>query len=166
MKNFTFSFPTQVIFGRDAETHAGALSAPFGPNVMLLYGSDRIRRSGLLGRLTADLEAHGLTVTLFGGIQENPVLSTAEEGRRLAKEKKITLLLAVGGGSVIDTAKAISWVPKTASLYGNYTAAKPKLSGPCPSAWCSPPPLPPVRPTGSLSSATMSSTKRRPWTSL
>lgn len=108
MKNFTFSFPTQVIFGRDAETHAGALSAPFGPNVMLLYGSDRIRRSGLLGRLTADLEAHGLTVTLFGGIQENPVLSTAEEGRRLAKEKKITLLLAVGGGSVIDTAKAIS----------------------------------------------------------
>lgn len=108
MKNFTFSFPTQVIFGRDAETHAGALSAPFGPNVMLLYGSDRIRRSGLLGRLTADLEAHGLTVTLFGGIQENPVLSTAEEGRRLATEKKITLLLAVGGGSVIDTAKAIS----------------------------------------------------------
>lgn len=108
MKNFTFSFPTQVIFGRDAETHAGALSAPFGPNVMLLYGSDRIRRSGLLGRLTADLEAHGLTVTLFGGIQENPALSTAEEGRRLAKEKKITLLLAVGGGSVIDTAKAIS----------------------------------------------------------
>ena len=98
MKNFTFSFPTQVIFGRDAETHAGALSAPFGPNVMLLYGSDRIRRSGLLGRLTADLEAHGLTVTLFGGIQENPVLSTAEEGRRLAKEKKITLLLAVGYG--------------------------------------------------------------------
>ncbi len=88
MKNFTFSFPTQVIFGRDAETHAGALSAPFGPNVMLLYGSDRIRRSGLLGRLTADLEAHGLTVTLFGGIQENPVLSTAEEGRRLAKEKR------------------------------------------------------------------------------
>ena len=63
MKNFTFSFPTQVIFGRDAETHAGALSAPFGPNVMLLYGSDRIRRSGLLGRLTADLEAHGLTVS-------------------------------------------------------------------------------------------------------
>ena len=44
---------------------------------MLLYGSDRIRRSGLLGRLTADLEAHGLTVTLFGGIQENPALSTA-----------------------------------------------------------------------------------------
>lgn len=88
MKNFTFSFPTQVIFGRDAETHAGALSAPFGPNIMLLYGSDRIRRSGLLGRLTADLEAHGLTVTLFGGIQENPALSTAEEGRRLAKEKR------------------------------------------------------------------------------
>ena len=48
MKNFTFSFPTQVIFGRDAETHAGALSAPFGPNVMLLYGSECIRRSGPL----------------------------------------------------------------------------------------------------------------------
>ena len=104
---------------------------PFGPNVMLLYGSDRIRRSGLLGRLTADLEAHGLTVTLFGGIQENPVLSTAEEGRRLAKEKKITLLLAVGGGSVIDTAKAISLgAKKQRPSMGTIQRQSPNSAGP------------------------------------
>ena len=122
MKDFEFSFPTRVIFGRDAEGRAGELAAPFGPNVMLLYGSDRIRRSGLLDRLTADLEAHGLTVTLFGGIQENPLLSKAEEGRRLAREKKITLLLAVGGGSVIDTAKAVSLGAKsTAPLWDIYS---------------------------------------------
>ena len=172
MKNFTFSFPTQVIFGRDAETHAGALSAPFGPNVMLLYGSDRIRRRGLLGRLTAgpaDLEAHGLTVTLFGGIQENPVLSTAEEGRRLAKEKKITLLLAVGGGSVIDTAKAISLGAKNSVPLWELYSGKAQTQRALPigvQIRPPPPPFPPVRPTGSLSSATMSSTKRRPWTSL
>ncbi|WP_300269363.1 iron-containing alcohol dehydrogenase [uncultured Flavonifractor sp.] len=122
MKDFTFSFPTRVIFGRDAEGQAGELAAPFGPNVMLLYGSDRIRRSSLLDRLTADLETHGLTVTLFGGIQENPLLSKAEEGRRLAREKKITLLLAVGGGSVIDTAKAVSLGAKsTAPLWDIYS---------------------------------------------
>lgn len=115
MKNFEFSFPTRVIFGRDAEGRAGELAAPFGPNVMVVYGSERVRRSGLLDQLTSDLEAHGLTVTQFGGIQENPVLSKAEEGRRLAKEKKITLLLAVGGGSVIDTAKAVSLGAKCAA---------------------------------------------------
>lgn len=121
MKNFEFSFPTRVIFGRDAEGRAGELAAPFGPNVMVLYGSERVRRSGLLDQLTSDLEAHGLTVTQFGGIQENPVLSKAEEGRRLAKEKKITLLLAVGGGSVIDTAKAVSLGAKcTAPLWDLY----------------------------------------------
>ena len=113
--------PTHLVFGRDAENRVGELSVPFGPNVMLLYGSERIRRSGLLDKLTADLEAHGLTVTLFGGIQENPTLSKAEEGRRLAKEKKITLLLAVGGGSVIDTAKAVSLGAKsTAPLWDLY----------------------------------------------
>lgn len=108
MKDFTFSFPTQVVFGRDAENRAGEFSRRYGPNVMILYGSQRVCRNGLLDRIAADLERHGLTVTTFGGIQENALLSKAEEGRRLARERKISLLLALGGGSVIDTAKAVS----------------------------------------------------------
>ena len=124
MKDFTFSFPTRAIFGRGAEGKVGEQCAPYGPNVMLLYGSERIRRSGLLDKLTADLEAHGMTVTPFGGIQENPLLSKAEEGCRLAREKHITLLLAVGGGSVIDSTKAVSLGAKyDGSLWDLYTGA-------------------------------------------
>lgn len=108
MKDFTFSFPTQIIFGQGAERRVGELSAPYGPNVLVLYGRERVRRSGLLGRLEAELKAHGLHVTELGGIQENPLLSKAEEGAALARENRCTLLLAVGGGSVIDTAKAAS----------------------------------------------------------
>ena len=132
MKDFTFSFPTRAIFGRGAEDQAGPQCAPYGPNVMLLYGSERIRRSGLLGKLTADLEAHGMTVTPFGGIRENPLLSKAEEGCRLARQKHITLLLAVGGGSVIDTAKAVSLGAKCqGSLWDLYTGkAKAKTALP------------------------------------
>lgn len=122
MKDFTFSFPTRVTFGRGAEEQAGRQSAPYGPNVMVLYGSERIRRSGLLDKLTAGLEARGMTVTPFGGIQENPLLSKAEEGCRLARANHITLLLAVGGGSVIDTAKAVSLGAKySGSLWDLYT---------------------------------------------
>ena len=122
MKDFEFSFPTRVVFGRGAERRSGELSAPFGPNVLVLYGSERVRRSGLLNRRTADLEAHGLTVTQLGGIRENPLLSKAEEGARLAREKKISLLLAVGGGSVIDTAKAVSLGARTPGpLWNLYT---------------------------------------------
>lgn len=108
MKDFTFSFPTQVIFGRGAERRVGELAAPYGPNALVLYGSQRVRRSGLLDRLEAELKARGLHVTELGGIQENPLLSKAEEGAALARENHCTLILAVGGGSVIDTAKAVS----------------------------------------------------------
>ena len=98
MKDFTFSFPTQVIFGRGAERRVGELAAPYGPNALVLYGSQRVRRSGLLDRLEAELKARGLHVTELGGIQENPLLSKAEEGAALARENHCTLILAVGGG--------------------------------------------------------------------
>lgn len=108
MKNFEFSFPTHVVFGRHAESRLGELAQNFGSRAMVLYGSNRVKLSGLLPRLIQDLEAHGLTVTEFGGIQENPNISQAEAGRRLACETGASLLVAVGGGSVIDTAKAIA----------------------------------------------------------
>lgn len=107
MKDFEFSFPTQVVFGRGAEQRVGEFAAACRSPVMLLYGSDRVRRSGLLARLTASLEERGCSTVEFGGIVENPLLSKAEEGVRLARETGAGLLLAVGGGSVIDTAKAV-----------------------------------------------------------
>lgn len=92
MKDFEFSFPTQVVFGRGAEQRVGEFAAACRSPVMLLYGSDRVRRSGLLARLTASLEEWGGSTVEFGGIVENPLLSKAEEGVRLARETGAGLL--------------------------------------------------------------------------
>jgi len=88
---------------------------------MLLYGSQRIKRNGLLNDITNQLSQYGIHTTEFGGIEENPTLAKAEEGCALATAKKIDLLIAVGGGSVIDTAKAISvGTQYNASLWNLY----------------------------------------------
>ncbi len=108
MKDFEFMFSTKVVFGRDVHKRIGEFAVQYGSRVMLLYGSQRIKRSGLLPDIIAQLTAVGIHVIEFGGIEENPTLAKAEEGCRLACAEKIDLLIAVGGGSVIDTAKAIS----------------------------------------------------------
>ncbi len=108
MKDFEFSFPTKVVFGRDVQRRIGEYAIKYGTRAMLLYGSQRVKLSGLLPDIAAQLTAKGIWVTEFGGIEENPTLTKAEEGCCLARAEGIDLLIAVGGGSVIDTAKAIS----------------------------------------------------------
>ena len=108
MKDFEFSFPTQIIFGADAEEKIGALSQKYGHRAMIIYGSERIRNNGLYDRLAAKLKEYGVISLPFGGIAENPRLIKVDEGIDLVRNNEIDLLLAVGGGSVIDTAKAIS----------------------------------------------------------
>lgn len=108
MKDFSFDFPTRIIFGRNAHMQVGENAAMYGKNAMILYGSDRIRNTGLLDTITENLERENIFWTAFGGIAENPLLSKVREGICLVREKEIDLLIAVGGGSVIDTAKAIS----------------------------------------------------------
>lgn len=108
VKDFEFSFPTQIIFGADAEEKIGALSQKYGHRAMIIYGSERIRNNGLYDRLAAKLKEYGVISLPFGGIAENPRLIKVDEGIDLVRNNEIDLLLAVGGGSVIDTAKAIS----------------------------------------------------------
>ena len=108
MKDFEFSFPTKVIFGRNAHKRTGEFAALYGKNVMLLYGSQRIKKNGLLEDIKTQLASYGIRTTEFGGIEENPTLEIAEEACIVARKEKIDLLIAVGGGSVIDTAKAVS----------------------------------------------------------
>ena len=107
MKDFEFFLPTHIVFGKEAEEKAGELAVTYGRNILLLYGSERVVKNGLLRALQCDLEAHGASCETYGGITENPLLSTAEKICAFVKEKKIDLLIAVGGGSVIDTAKAV-----------------------------------------------------------
>ncbi len=109
MTSFTFYSPTKVIFGREAEKQVGEeIRSWGGSRVLVHFGGGSVRRSGLLDRVTASLEAAGLTCFLLGGVVPNPHLSLAREGIKLCRREKIDFLLAVGGGSAIDSAKCIA----------------------------------------------------------
>ena len=109
MQNFVYYAPTEVIFGKDAEAQtAAAVSRWNGSRVLIVYGGGSVRRSGLLQQIQSELDAADIAWTEIGGVQPNPRLSLAEEGVKQALDFKADFILAVGGGSVIDTAKGIA----------------------------------------------------------
>lgn len=108
MKDFVWDNPTRIVFGHQAEEQIGKMTAPFGKKAMILYGSGRIRQNGLLDRIEDSLREAGVRVETFSGITENPELSMVEKISGIVRSKDIDVLLAVGGGSVIDAAKAVS----------------------------------------------------------
>jgi len=110
MNNFEFYNPARVIFGRNKEGKIGGQVATFSKNkkCLLHYGGGSVKKTGLLDRVKASLEAAGVTYVELGGVVPNPRLSLAMEGIRLCKEHEIDFVLAVGGGSVIDSSKCIA----------------------------------------------------------
>ena len=109
MNDFEFCSPTDFVFGKGVESRAGALCAAQGARrVLVVYGGGSAVRSGLLGRVESSLEAAGLVWDAIGGVQPNPMDDKVYEGIRQARETGTDFVLAVGGGSVIDTAKAIA----------------------------------------------------------
>ena len=109
MNNFVFYSPTEFVFGKDTEQQAGALARKFGAHkVMIVYGGGSAVKSGLLERVRHSLDAAGLPYCEMGGVQPNPVDTKVYEGIDVCKREQADLMLAVGGGSVIDTAKAIA----------------------------------------------------------
>ena len=103
------SVPTKVIFGRDTQKRAGEIIREYGfRKVMIHYGGGSVKRSGLLDQVTASLEEAGIETILFGGVQANPTLSKALEGMEICRRENVDFILAVGGGSVIDSAKCIA----------------------------------------------------------
>ncbi len=107
MQNFVFHNPTKILFGKNTVPAIGPETTLFGKNVLLVYGSGSIKRSGLYEQVVQSLGSAGANITEHGGVQSNPLLSHVRTGIALAKENAIDVLCAVGGGSVIDTAKAI-----------------------------------------------------------
>ena len=109
MHSFTFYSPTEVVFGPDTELQAAELVQKYGGSrVFVVYGGGSVQRSGLLERVTKVLTDAGLAVECYGGAKPNPTLEHARDGVRKAIGFGADLVLAIGGGSAIDTGKAIA----------------------------------------------------------
>ena len=109
MENFVYEYPTKVYFGKGAaKQHLLGILSAYGPNVLLAYGGGSIRKKGVYDELTGILKEAGKTVTEFAGIMPNPTWEKVRGGAGLARERRIDLILAVGGGSVIDCCKIVA----------------------------------------------------------
>jgi alcohol dehydrogenase YqhD (iron-dependent ADH family) len=110
MTNFEFCVPTRVLFGRGAEQRCGELAAACGAKKALVhYGGGSAEASGLLGRVCDSLKQAGVGSVLLGGVRPNPRLELVYQGIELCKKEGVDFILAVGGGSVIDSGKAIGY---------------------------------------------------------
>lgn len=109
MNNFIFENSTKVFFGKGCvKEYLCCLTKAYGDTVMLCYGGGSIKKNGIYDEVTNILEAAGKTVVEFSGIMANPTYAKVLEGAKLAKKNDVSLLLGIGGGSVMDCCKAIS----------------------------------------------------------
>ena len=110
MKDFNFYAPTQVVFGRESEEKLPQLIQRYGgKKVLVHYGGGSARKSGLLDKVEKMLTEAGIAFVELGGVVPNPLLSKVKEGIELCRKEHVNFILAVGGGSVIDSAKAIGY---------------------------------------------------------
>ncbi len=109
MNNFEYCVPTRVIFGRDTHKNIGELIAGYGfKKILVHFGGGSVKESGLLDQVEDSLKSHGIEYVLLGGVRPNPGLSLAMEGINLCRKENVEFILAVGGGSVIDSAKCMA----------------------------------------------------------
>ncbi len=109
MENFEFYSPTYFVFGKDKETECGEYIKKFnGTKVLIHYGGGSVVKSGLLDRVKSSIEKAGLSYVILGGAKPNPRSGLVYQGIELSKKEKVDFVLAVGGGSTIDSAKAIA----------------------------------------------------------
>ena len=126
MRDFELQLDTRYIFGKGKEQRVGEEVKKHSTNILLHYGQGSIKRTGLYDTVRKSLEDAGVTVTELSGVKPNPRLSLVKEGIQLCREKGIGFILAVGGGSVIDSAKAIAMgVEYDGDVWDFYTGAKP-----------------------------------------
>ena len=110
MKNFNYYTPTEIVFGNDSESKIGYLVRRYeGTKVLIHYGGKSAERSGLLNDICRQLDAEGILYVKLGGVVPNPRLSKVYEGIELCRKEGVNHILAIGGGSVIDSAKAIAY---------------------------------------------------------
>jgi alcohol dehydrogenase YqhD (iron-dependent ADH family) len=108
MLNFDLYTPARLVFGKDTQHKIGKLLKPHTKKVLLHYGGGSIKRTGLYDQVIKSLKENGIAYVELGGVKPNPRLSLVHEGIELCRREKVDLILAVGGGSTIDSAKAIA----------------------------------------------------------
>lgn len=122
MEDFEFQCPTKIIFGRGVEKKVGEEVAKYSRKILFHYGGGSIKRIGLYDRVVQSLREAGVEFIELPGVKPNPRLSLVKKGIRICRDEKIDFILAVGGGSVIDSAKAIAvGVPYDGDVWDFYT---------------------------------------------
>ena len=108
MKNFVYSIPTNIYFGKGQVEKLGKILAPYGRKVLLVYGGGSIKKNGIYDTVTGLLEEAKMSWEELSGVEPNPRITTVREGARLCREKGIEVVLPIGGGSTIDCAKMVA----------------------------------------------------------
>lgn len=126
MESFDYCNATRIVFGRDTQSQVGELTQAHAQKVLLHFGGGSIKKSGLYDEVIASLKAAGVAFIELGGVQPNPRLTLVEEGIALCRREGVDFILAVGGGSVIDSAKAIAMgVKYEGDVWGLYANSIP-----------------------------------------
>ena len=125
MEQFKYYAPTKILFGKNTEAEVGELCKTQGASKVLVhFGGSSAKKSGLLDRVCGALQEAGLHYVTLGGVVPNPRLSKVYEGIEICRREKVDFILAVGGGSVIDSAKALVMASPIPATSGTTTAAK------------------------------------------
>lgn len=113
MEDFIFEVTTKILFGKDQLKNLGSEVKKYGNKILLCYGGGSIKRTGLYDKVVANLKENGIGFVELSGIEPNPRIESAEKGIKIARDENVDLVLAVGGGSVIDCSKLIAAGAKT-----------------------------------------------------
>lgn len=128
MQNFTFYNPVRIIFGKNTIPKVGQVVANFGKKILFVYGQQSIKKNGVYEKVVESLKKNSVDFWEHPGVKPNPVVSHTREGIKLAKEKNLDAILAVGGGSVLDESKAIAAGTKSNADVWDFFTGKAKIT--------------------------------------
>lgn len=117
---FSYYLPVNIVFGRGKAAEAGKLALAYGKKALIVTGGSSAKKSGLYDKVASSLKAEGISTVLFDKVKQNPLTTTAEEGAELARSQRCDMVVAIGGGSSMDCAKAIAFLAENDGDINDY----------------------------------------------